>query len=339
MRSLWLGACFVLMTAAGVAAEPPVKRQFAERHMGVDVHLTLYGGPESAANDAAARAFARIAELNGIFSDYDPDSEAMRLCRTTPPGQAARVSPDLMKVLVAARSLADRSSGAFDVTIGPVTKLWRRARRQKQLPDPDQLAQALEAVGFRHLTLDPEARTVTVRRSDLQLDFGGIVKGYAAQEALKMLRSAGFSQSLVSIAGDIAAGDAPPDATGWKIGVAPLGRPDGPPSRWVNLANACISTSGDAFQFVEIGGVRYSHIVDVKTGLGLTHRSSVTVIAPEGMLADGLDTAALTLGPDAGLKMIAETPKSAGLFVTMEDDRPVIRETSGWKQWETSNPK
>jgi FAD:protein FMN transferase len=313
MTRVWL-AGVVILWAPGLCpagqgqAEPPVRRQYTERHMGVDVTLTLYGGAEAAANDAAARAMARLAALNAVFSDYEPDSEAMRLCRTAAPGQPVAVSPELMTVLTAARGFSQRSDGAFDVTIGPISKLWRRSRRQRELPDPKLLAATLPAVDYRHLTLDPAARTVALARTDLQLDFGGIAKGYAAHEALKTLRTAGFPRALVAVAGDIAAGDAPPDAPGWRIGVAPLDKPDGPPSRWLKLANACVSTSGDAFQFVEIDGVRYSHFVNAKTGLGLTHRTSVTVIAPEGLTADGLATTAALVGDAAGLKLIAETP-------------------------------
>lgn len=339
MRCLKAGALLILTAVTATAAEPPPKRQYLERHMGVDVNLTLYGGSESAANDAAARAFARVAQLNGIFSDYEPDSEAMRLCRQTPPGQAVPVSEDLLTVLLASRTLSERSGGAFDVTVGPVIKLWRRARRQQQLPDAAPLQQALQTVGYRNLTIDAAQRTVALARTDLQLDFGGIVKGYAAQQALNTLRDAGFPQSLVSVAGDIAAGDVPPDAPGWKIGVAPLDRADGPPSRWVNLVRAAISTSGDAFQFVEIDGVRYSHIVDTKTGLGLTRRSSVTVIAPDGLLADGLATAATVLGPDAGLKLIADTPHAAGLIVFAENEGVRVSETPSWSRWVWADPQ
>jgi thiamine biosynthesis lipoprotein len=249
-------------------------------------------------------------------------------------GEAVPVSADLMAVLARARDLSQRSGGAFDVTIGPVSKLWRRSRRQKELPDPKLLAAALQAVDYRHLTLDPGAQTVSLARTDLQLDFGGIAKGYAAHEALETLRSAGFPQSLVAVAGDIAAGDAPPDAPGWRIGVAPLDRPDGPPSRWLKLANVCVSTSGDAFQFVDIGGVRYSHFVNAKTGLGLTHRTSVTVIAPDGLTADGLATTAALVGDAAGLKLIADTPGAAGLVVSGVEAGASVSATPNWTSWE-----
>ncbi len=336
IRRLTIVAASVLvaLTTSSTArsAEVRVKREYREPHMGVDVHLTLYAGAAAVANDAAAQAFARIAELNGIFSDYDPDSEAMRLCRSATPGEPQTVSDDLWQVLLAAQALGRRSDGAFDVTIGPLTKLWRRARRRYELPDPQSLAEARERVGWKHLTIDPEQPFVTLHRRDLQFDFGGIVKGYAAEAAVRVLKAEGVPRALVAIDGDIAAGDAPPDQPGWRIGVAPLDATDRTPSVWLNLVNASVSTAGDAFQYVEIGGVRYSHIVDPRTGLGLTTRSSVTVVARHGITADGLDTTAVLLEPEARRKLIEETA-AAGLLVTVRDGKAEVLRTRGLEGW------
>jgi thiamine biosynthesis lipoprotein len=322
-----------LALTSTLSAQALSRHEYTERHMGVDVTLTLYAATDTAANDAAALAFARISALNRIFSDYDPESEAMRLCRDAQPGQAVPVSSELFTVLKASQELSVRSDGAFDVTIGPVVKLWRRARRQKELPDPQLLSEARQLVDFRQISLDAPKQTVRLSRSGLQLDFGGIAKGYAAQEALKTLQAGGISRALVAIAGDIAAGDPPPDQSGWKIGLAAFDQSAGHPKQWLRLANAAVSTSGDAFQFVEIAGTRYSHIVDPKTGLGLTRRSSVTVIAPNGLTADGVDTAATLLGPERGLKLIAETPGAAGLVTTLDGDRLETHTTENFQRW------
>lgn len=336
VRRLTIVAASVLvaLSASSTArsTEAPVKREYREPHMGVDVHLTLYEGRPDVANDAAAKAFARIAELNGIFSDYDPDSEAMRLCRTATPGEPQPVSDDLWKVLLAAQALGRRSNGAFDITIGPLTKLWRRARRRYELPDPHSLTETRERVGWKHLTIDPEQPRVTLHRRDLQFDFGGIVKGYAAEAAVRVLKEHGVPRSLVAIDGDIAAGDAPPDQPGWRIGVAPLDATDRMPSVWLKLVNASVSTAGDAFQYVDIGGARYSHIVDPRTGLGLTTRCSVTVVARHGITADGLDTTAVLLGPEAGRTLIEESA-AAGLLVTVVDGKAEVMRTRGLDGW------
>lgn len=329
------GVCIAaaFLQTVAVSAPPPSPFKYRERQLGVDVELTLYAADQTVANDAAAKAYRRIADLNRVLSDYEEDSEINRLCRTAPPGQPVAVSADLFRVLAASLELSRRTDGAFDVTLGPVIKLWRRARRQKQLPTPEALAEARGKVDYRRITLDPVAKTATLARNDLQVDFGGIGKGFVAQEALATLRAAGVPCALVAVAGDIAAGDAPPDAPGWRIGVAPLDQPDGPPSRWLKLVNAAVSTSGDAFQYIEIDGVRYSHIVDARTGLGMTQRASVTVVAADGLLADGLDTAALVVGPENGVRLIRETPGAAGLFVTRTDAGVVATETPEFRKW------
>ena len=163
--------------------------------------------------------------------------------------------------------LAAQSEGTFDITVGPIVKLWRRARRSKEMPSPERLAEARRAVGYRYLQLDPKKHTARLLRPGMRLDLGGIGMGYAVDESLALLRSLGITRALLDASGDIGVGDPPPGKEGWKIGIAPYAA-DAPPSRYLILANAAVTTSGDAFQHVDIGGKRYSHVVDPRTGLG-----------------------------------------------------------------------
>ena len=142
----------------------------------------------------------------------------------------------------------------------------------------------------------------------MRLDLGGIAKGYAVDEALVTLRARGVTGALVTGGGDMAAGDAPPGTRGWRIEIAPLDVTNAPSARSVLLRNAALATSGDVFQRLEIGGCRYSHIVDPRTGIGLTDHSLVTVIARDGMTADALATAVSVLGPERGATLVAQTP-------------------------------
>lgn len=329
-------AVMLLLTtpwSVALAEEPLSRYQFREPQMGVDCTVTLYAPSAEVANDAARRAFARIAALNAVFSDYDETSEIRRRCASATPGQWEPISDDLHAVLSAALELSQRTEGAFDVTVGPLVGLWRKARRTKTLPTAEAISAAQQRIGYRHVTLADNPPRMALSRADLQFDFGGIAKGYAAQAGVTAIAGAGVSRCLVALAGDIAAGDPPPDAPGWKVGIAPLDRPDGTPSRYLKLSQAAVSTSGDAFQFVEINGVRYSHIVDPKTGLGLTQRCSVTVVAPTGLLADGLDTAAVLVGRERGMNLIEATPRVAGLMVFQEGDRFVTHETARLSEW------
>ncbi len=298
-------------------AEPPCQRfSYEEKHMGILVKFTLYGRDRAAANKAAREAFDRIAEIDRIMSDYNPESELRRLSDQHKPGEAVPVSRELFFVLEQAQKLSMRTEGAFDVTVGPVVRLWRRARRQKKLPDADRLKKALQAVGYEKVRLDPDRRTVTLTRPGMRLDLGAIAKGYAGDAALAVFKKHNLPRVMIDAGGDLVLGEAPPGETGWKVGIAPLEK-DGP-GRVLVLENASIATSGDAFQFVEIDGIRYSHIVNPKTGLGLTVHSSVTVIAPTGLQADSLASAVSVLGPEKGVKLIESTPQTAALIIQGE---------------------
>ena len=168
------------------------------------------------------------------------------------------------------------SDGAFDVTVGPYVRLWRFARKRKVLPTPAEIAAARAAVGWQKLRLDARTRTVTLLVPNMRLDLGSIGKGYAADQAMQILKGRGIDRALVAASGDIAVGNPPPGQRGWKIGIALLGSATNSAPLTVLLHNAGISTSGDTEQFIEINGVHYSHIVNPATGLGLTNRIQAT---------------------------------------------------------------
>ena len=295
----------VWLLGVGIPATPPqdpepARFQFIRVEMAVPIKIVLYAPDAGTANRAAEAAFARIHQLNGILSDYDPTSELRRLCDTSEGGKSVPVSGELWEVLSHAQKLSERSDGAFDVTVGPVVRLWRRARRREELPPPQMLIDYLELVGYRHVRLDPKRKAVALLKPGMRLDLGGIAKGYAIDEALAALRQRGVCRALVDAGGDIALGDPPPNKPGWLIGVAALELGE-PPSRYIWLSRTAIATSGDTWQYVEIGGRRYSHLVDPRTGVGLTDHSTVTVIAPDAITADGLASAVSVLGPKKGL--------------------------------------
>ncbi|MEW4570259.1 FAD:protein FMN transferase [Tautonia sp. JC769] len=309
--------------------------EFQETHMGSAFRLLIYCNDEELASGAARAAFARIALLDATLSDYKPDSELMRLSDRAG-GDPVPVSPELFEVLARSRELSGRTDGAFDVTINPVVKLWRRARRNRELPSRSQLDEALSRVGWRDLELDAQARTVRLARPGMRLDVGGIAKGYASDAALAELRGAGITRALVAGAGDIVVGDPPPGRPGWRVGIASADAEAGE-RRMLCLRNQAVSTSGDAERFVEIEGVRYSHIVDPRTGLGLTGRSSVTVVAPDGTTSDSLATAISVLGPDRGLALAEDTEGAEALIVAIEpgQNQYEIRRTPGFDRWLT----
>jgi len=300
--------------------------EFESKHMGTTFRIVLHAPNEPTAKMAADAAFARVKELDECMSDYKQTSELMRLCKrfAADIGDPVPVSDDLFRVLDAAQKLSTKTEGAFDVTVGPVVQLWRLARRTQELPDPKEFAAARGKVGFRKVKLDAPKKTVQLLTAGMQLDLGGIAKGYAADEALRLLReNFGIARALVAASGDIACGDPPPGNDFWVIDIAPIAKSQKP--RTLHLANAAVSTSGDLEQFVVIGGIRYSHVLDPRTGLGLTGRRSVTVIAPNGITADSMTKAVSVLDPKMALKLVEDTPSAAAYIVTLDsNEKPIV---------------
>ncbi|MFO0952632.1 MAG: FAD:protein FMN transferase [Isosphaeraceae bacterium] len=286
--------------------------------MGSLFKIVLYSQEEASARRASRAAFDRISALDKAFSDYDPESELMRLCDRAG-GPPVAVSDDLYTILQQSKAMFESSSGAFDVTAGPEVRLWRRARRDRKMPDEDHLTRARSLVSSRRMVLEPKGKTVRLEQKGMKLDLGGIAKGYASQAAVDVLRRQGLTQCLIAGAGDIVAGDPPPGRDGWTVGIAPLDAPNAPPRRFLSLKNAAVSTSGDAERFVVIDGRRYSHIVDPRTGLGVVDRCSVTVVARDGATADALATAVFVQGPAKGLSLVEATPGASALVMRDEE--------------------
>ena len=293
------------------AAAELIRFEYQRPEMGMAFRIVLYATNQPAGDAAADAAFQRIQQLNGIMSDYEEDSELSKLSRSSGSGRQIPVSEDLWLVLSRAQDLAKKSNGAFDVTVGPFVNLWRRARRQHQLPDPARLTQARKAVGYRHVRLNPVNHSVELLVPNMKLDLGGIAKGYAIGEALKILRAQGIDRALVEGGGDVAVSEPPPGKKGWRFELSSLDITNAPPAHFLSLKNAAISTSGDLYQRLEIDGKRYSHIVDPHTGIGLTDHSLVNVVAPESITADSLTKVISVLGPKKGMKFIEHTPEVA----------------------------
>ena len=325
-----LSALLLAVSFASTASGETLQRfEFTRVEMAVPFRIVLYAPHEAAARAASEEAFERIAELNDVLSDYLPTSELRRLCATAGEGRAVPVSDDLWRVLASAQHYAQLSDGAFDVTVGPVVRLWRRARRIRELPDPDLLAAAQRAVGYHLMRLDSVTRSVELTAPEMLIDLGAIGKGYAVDEALEVLAAHGITRAMVDGGGDLAVGDPPPSAEGWLIAVAPL-EADQPPEMYLYLSHAAIATSGDAWQAVEIDGVRYSHLVDPRTAMAMTEPTSVTVVAADCLSADALASAVSILGPEEGLRIVDEEETAAALVARQRGDHLVQEASARW---------
>lgn len=308
--------------------KPALQRYAASQvHMGTLFQVVFYADDLQSATLASEAAFQRIARLDSMLSDYLDDSELTRLSESAG-GPPIPVSNDLFAVLAKSVRLSEQTNGAFDITIGPVVRLWRRARRQQRLPDREQIHDYLERTGYQKIKLDHEKQTIQLLASKMRLDLGGIAKGYACEQALKVLAEHGIERALVDGGGDLAVSDPPPGKEGWAVHRHPYDDKNAPA---LLLCNEAAATSGDATQFVEIDGVRYSHIVDPKTGLGLTNRVQVTVIAPDGSTADALASAISVLGPDKGIKLADSL--GVAVFISQFDGERDVRKFFS-QQWQ-----
>ncbi len=272
------------------------KYSFERELMATRFTIVCYTDDQAAAQKAAENAFAIAEKVNITASDYLPDSELTRLASKSIDTPIS-LDPLLYDLLEYSREMAVTTHGAFDPTLGPLTKLWRETRKSRLLPDPEKLESARDAVGWKHFTLDEKTHSIKLLQKNMAFDLGGIAKGYAADLMLESLIAAGIHQSMIVAGGDIRLGSPPPGRDGWNVAVQTfdLNKRD----EILMLSNAAVSTSGDLHQSVEIDGVKYSHILDPATGLGLTRRIAVTVVADRAALSDALATAACVMGADA----------------------------------------
>jgi thiamine biosynthesis lipoprotein len=263
--------------------------------MGTTFKLTFYTSSDGKAVESAAAAFKRINELNNIFSDYSADSEASKLAANA--GKKISVSTDLWYLIKLSKKISKQTNGAFDVTVGPLTKLWRHAIRQQQFPDSNQIAQAKALVNYRWIKLYPGSRQVKLKKQGMKLDFGAIAKGYAIDQAYGILKKLGITRALVDGGGDLYIGDAPPYDDRWEI-------KDHNGKVLEVVLNKGIASSGDSYQHLKWDGAKYSHIIDPHRGIGLQNTRPVTIQAPSATIADALASALSVLGESASKKLL-----------------------------------
>jgi thiamine biosynthesis lipoprotein len=336
MRSISL---LSVLCALGCAA-PLHKFDYVRPEMGTGFHIVLYAPDAGVAQSAADAAFARIEKLNAEFSDYDDRSELSLLAEQTnngPTTAPVHVSDDLWRVLTKAQEISELSDGAFDVTVGPFVRLWRRSRALMQIPTTQRVEEARKSVGYCLIKLDPAMHSVQLMAAHMRLDLGGIAKGFAAEEALHVLAEHGVPRAMVGAAGDIAAGESPPGKAGWIIGFEAPGSPKGTNGIYVRLRNQRVSTSGDTYRFVVIDGRRYSHIIDPSTGLGQTRRIEASVISNDGMMADTLALIVCLWGPEKGLALLDRLPQTGGIATTYDSGVPVVYRSKRFADCEVVN--
>lgn len=305
------------------------KYSFQQPKMGSPFNIVMYSMDPTKTENAALATFRMIDTLNEIYSDYLPGSELNRLCATAGTGKWMKVSEPLWTILQKAYRAGNISLGSFDVTMSPVIRLWRTARKEKRLPDKDSLMAAKQRVSYKYMQLDSAQKSIRLQKAGMQLDLGGIAKGETAQRAYTRLCELGFPYSLLDAGGDIVAGNVPPQVEGWKVAIN-LPETEELMDQQLLLRNKAVTTSGDLYQYLELNRVRYSHIIDPATGWALTNSRNVTVIADNGTDADWLTKACSILPIKKALSLIKKFPSTEVQIAVLENNIPRFYRSPGF---------
>ena len=292
----------VLLVSCGVKEK---KVSYSNLVMGTFCDLTLTPVPGINSDEISARVFERMRYLEGLWSIYQPESEISQLNRRG----SIKPSPETLALLEKSLEISRISNGAFDITVAPLMVAWRESEKTGKLPDFKSL---VPLVGYQKLVIEKDG-TVRFLRKGMAVDLGGIGKGAAVDAAVSLLKSAGVKSGIVNLGGNLYAfGDGPRQGQ-WKVGIQ---NPAGSGTLGaISVKNQGVSTSGNYERYFEIKGKRYSHILNPRTGSLLDYPESVTVIAPNAALADGLSTAFTILGPTESISLAETLPRVEALIL------------------------
>jgi thiamine biosynthesis lipoprotein len=304
--------------------------------MGSAFNLIIVSADSNKANHLAQKSYELVDSLNHIFSNYDSSSELSKINASAGllPYKMSRAMLDLVQK---SQYAYIQSKGAYDISIGPLSSLWRNARKAKLFPEASTVLATKKLVGFAQIKINKRLGTIFLPNANMHLDFGGIAKGYIAQWVINFLKANGIQQALVDAGGDIVMSGAPLTQQGWLIGVNLPETTDDLLNKKLQLSNCSVATSGDVYQFIEYKGVKYSHIINPLTGYGVTNLRNVTIVAKTGATADWLATACSIL-PIKEAKQLAISHQAALLITTLKNGKLVFEATPNFKNyWQTTN--
>jgi len=327
----------LLSLFAGLQSNAQLQRfSFTEPKMGSPFTIILYTADSVEAVASSIGCFNLVDSLVNIFSDYIDSSELNRLCvRAGFNSKPFECSFALFDILLQSKYAYEKSKGSFDITLGPVTRLWRKARKEKIFPSPELVREKLELSGFNKMKIDTITHAVSLQQTGMQLDLGGIGQGHIAQQVINYLQTVHIENALVDVSGDIVCIGKPPGKKGWTVAINIPESKDELLPRHLLITDKAVTTSGDVYQYMEHDGKRYSHIVDPVTGYGITSQKNVTVIAADGTTADWF-TKACSVLPIKETKEIATSLHVEFLITEIKNGKIVFFSSKGFAgYWET----
>jgi thiamine biosynthesis lipoprotein len=300
--------------------------------MGSPFTIIFFDQDSLHAANTANNCFNLVDSFVNIFSDYIDSSELNQLSNSAGGNNYVPVTPALYDIIIQSQKAYVLSKGAFDITAGPVIRLWRKARKERQFPDASAIREKLKAVGFNKVKINTITKSALLTEQGMQLDLGGIAQGYIAQKVLERLKQQSITRALVDVSGDIVMGEPPPAKRGWTIGVNLPERTEDLQKKKLLLHNCTVSTSGDVYQYIGHNGKKYSHIVDPRTGYGVTSRRNVTVVAADGITADWLTTACSIL-PIRKARKLAKKMNAALMIAQIKSGKQLLHTTKNFKNY------
>ncbi|MGD8883373.1 MAG: FAD:protein FMN transferase [Desulfobacterales bacterium] len=316
----------ILLGAAG--AEAQKEHLIQGRTMGTTYHITVLTGYLKSISGLKEKIDARLNEINHVFSTYTKDSEISRFNALNKAGQRFRVSDDFLQVIKVGRKIYRLSEGAWDGTVSPLVDLWGfgTTQRKTKMPAASAIKALLPGVGFDRIQII-EPNFILKRSARITLDLNSIAKGFAVDQVSQLIAASGFENYLVEIGGEVYAAGLRKDSKKWRVGI---NRPQKDAAfnevyKVVSLSNRGFATSGDYRNFFEIDGVRYSHVIDPRTGYPVSNGVvSVSIIADNCTLADGLATSIMVMGVEKGISLVNRLDNVEALIVVEESEGNLV---------------
>ncbi len=316
-----LGIIIFILTISSASSAELRFAQESKLLLGTVVDVQIWG--DSGKTSAALKnAFTECWRIEDLLSVYKDKSEISQINKNAGEREM-RVSDDAFQLIELAVRYGDYSDGAFDITIGPLIKLWGFFKKDGRLPGREELEKVLPLVSYRKIRLNKEEGTVMLSESGMEIDLGGIAKGYAVDCMVRILKSEGMQSGLVNAGGDIYAFGAPPGRKSWKAGIRHPRDKDNLLAA-IQLKDEAVATSGDYENFFLIGEKRFSHIINPGSGNPAEHSQSVTVVAGSAVEADFLSTALFALGDVRGRELLEKFPNARAMFVKAKTHLPPV---------------
>ena len=305
------------------SVESPVVVKRTQMHMGTLVSITTVAPSQEIAQALIEAGFREIKRLEQLFSTWIPTSELSQV-NAAAGREPVVVGPETLELVSRSLEMARLTEGGFNIAVGPAVEAWSVTERER-IPTREELQSLRLLVDWTMINIDSQARTIFLPKPGMRIDVGGIGKGYAADRAVDVMRKMGAKGGVVALSGDIKTFGDLPGMQGFPVGIRHP-RQEGELIATVDLKNEAISTAGDYERYFEREGVRYHHILDPKSLQPARQCQSVTVIAAEGTVADGLDTGIFVLGPEKGMALVEQLPDVEAIII---DDLGHIAVSSG----------